>query len=167
MSPQAYQTWSRHPLRPALPLNRSTRTRFVAGEMVLTMATSVGGILGIVSCAPSEAEPTIRRPPNSTIPSTNPTDIRVVPSPTVVTNPTARPLDDEERAAVESFAEALRNFERRRETIDAEFQVVGTMLETYDFDDFDEIARVLRSSTSTLESVVRQQTKLLEDVQSR
>jgi hypothetical protein len=72
-------------------------------------------------------------------------------------------LDETERAAVELFSRELRDLEPIREAITAEFQVVWTEI---DAREFDVTATALESFASTLESVIRQQEELVQELES-
>ncbi len=66
------------------------------------------------------------------------------------------PVDEAERVAVESFTKAVLNVEQGREAVSVEFQAIGTEINTTEFDEV----------FQTLDSVIRQQEELAQEMQS-
>jgi len=182
MNPREYRTTgSRYRAnRPSQRPMRSKRPWLGSRKIATTTAMFVGGIVGVISCTPYENEQPEQPPIEATLDASPSGDIRVDQQPTIVTQPTAtvstptavalaqrtttlRPLNEAESAAVELFIERLRELERTRETIRAEFQVVGSEI---DASDFNMLASNVESFTSTLDYVIGQQEELVHQVQS-
>ena len=66
------------------------------------------------------------------------------------------PIDATQQTAVESFTTAVLNVERGREAVAVEFQTIGTEINTTEFEEVFEI----------LDSVIRQQEELAQEIQS-
>ena len=66
------------------------------------------------------------------------------------------PVDETQRAAVKSFTTAVLNVERGREVVAVEFRTIGTEINTTEFEEVFE----------TLDSMIRQQEELAQEMQS-
>ena len=110
----------------------------------------MGGALVSLGIACGRDNEPVQVTPMSTVASTSPNEVDAR-----VPTPTAEPLDDGERAALEAFNATFRDLERTRQSIRDEFQVVGVEIQAAEFDQV----------FAVLDNVIKRQDNLIKEAE--